>query len=231
MVRKRHPPGRLPRARRGWLLLPALLLAAAAALTALPPPPPVRAAGDLKLTLTAEEEQAAGALLLGSMAAYFGVDTHVVLDLAKDEPQPVGLLTAVYLAGDEEASVRQVIRLKKERGWRGAHERFAGPGRRGRGPRSDLGYERQAFVRFVHEYYAIPRETVILWLDRGLLPTDIILAIHLAERAHLEVTHVVVLRLQGLSWRAIVARHRLPWEWPVPPPRKARFGRVIIMDD
>ncbi|WP_324718053.1 hypothetical protein U7230_07260 [Carboxydochorda subterranea] len=225
--------GRVCVAWRRWQLAIALAGIALAAVAV--QAGPAAASARVSVTLTSEERDAARTLLLGSVSAYFGLGDDVMVELEKEEPRPIGLLTAIYVAAEEKLPVRRVLTIQKARGWGWVHGQGHGKGPKWKAKEKtvvvvdDASVEREAFVRFVYEYYAVPRTQVVVWLDQGLSPDDVILAIHVAKRAHVSVERVVALRTQGLGWRVIAARYHVPWVWyPIEP--RARFSASITID-
>jgi uncharacterized protein (DUF433 family) len=74
---------------------------------------------------------------------------------------------------------------------------------------SDEEFERFLFVRFLEEYYAVPRATVVLWLDRGLSLHDLFLSVNLATRVGVRPEVIIQYHLSGEPWERIARRYRL----------------------
>lgn len=74
---------------------------------------------------------------------------------------------------------------------------------------SDQEFERFVFIRFLEEYYAVPRTTVIVWLDRGLSLQDVFLSVNLSARVRVKPDVIIKYRLSGEPWEVIARRYRV----------------------
>lgn len=86
---------------------------------------------------------------------------------------------------------------------------------------SDDEFERFVFVRFLQDYYAVPRATVVVWLDRGLSLQDVYLAVNLATRVRVQPEVIVRYRLAGEPWEVICRRHKV---------RLSDLGQPVMVD-
>ncbi|MGE5553598.1 MAG: hypothetical protein ACM3XZ_06715 [Betaproteobacteria bacterium] len=160
--------------------------------------------------------------------------TKVIVQQAPSPADPWEDLPVWYVASCADVPVEQIVRLRREgRSWAWIAERYRLPeefrGRkiiveekhggkvkvkvkRGRPvfvPYSDEDFERFVYVRFIEEYYAIPRATVIVWLDRGLSLHDIFISVNLATRVRVRPDVIIKYRLAGEPWERIARRYRV----------------------
>lgn len=90
---------------------------------------------------------------------------------------------------------------------------------------TDQEFERFVSIRFLEEYYAVPRATIVVWLDRGLSLHDIFLSVNLATRLRVRPDVIIRYRLAGEPWDYIARRYRVSvvdLSRPVIVERKAR---------
>ncbi|MDI3280923.1 MAG: hypothetical protein QJR13_06105, partial [Bacillota bacterium] len=90
----------------------------------------------------------------------------------------------------------------------------------------DRDFELFVFRRFMWEYYGVPEEVIVIWLDRGLAPEEIFLAVNLACRARVQPVTVLELRWRGEDWEALARRYQVKYEElgvPVPPREKNKY--------
>lgn len=93
-------------------------------------------------------------------------------------------------------------------------------------PYTDDEFERIVRIRFVEEYYGVPRTTVTIWLNQGLSMNDIFITVNLAGRAHVRPEQVVEYRRRGYSWDKICSRYGVPYSalsQPITPTKKAKY--------
>ncbi|HHW14026.1 MAG TPA: hypothetical protein GXX28_03710 [Firmicutes bacterium] len=86
---------------------------------------------------------------------------------------------------------------------------------------TDEEFERFVFVRFLEEYYAVPRATIVVWLDRGLSLHDIFLSVNLATRLRVQPDVIIRYRLAGEPWDYIARRYRVS---------VVELGRPVIVE-
>jgi hypothetical protein len=86
---------------------------------------------------------------------------------------------------------------------------------------SDEEFERFVFVRFLEEYYSVPRTTVVVWLNRGLSLQDVFLSVNLATRVRVQPETVIRRRLVGEPWEVIARRYRVD---------VAELGRPVVIE-
>ncbi|MDI6870633.1 MAG: hypothetical protein QME79_04595 [Bacillota bacterium] len=86
---------------------------------------------------------------------------------------------------------------------------------------SDEEFERFVFIRFIEEYYAVPRATIVVWLDQGLSLHDIFLSVNLATRVRVRPDVIIKYRLRGEPWEAIARRYRIT---------VVELGRPVIIE-
>lgn len=164
--------------------------------------------------------------------------TKVIFE-ARPQPRPADPwsdLPAWYVASYADVPVERIVELRRSgRSWVQIAERYRLPeefrGRtviitespagkfkyKNKGKRDhrtfvvydDREFERFIFVRFLEEYYAVPRATVVVWLDRGLSIHDIFLSVNLATRVRTRPDVIIRYRLSGEPWERIARRYRV----------------------
>lgn len=182
-----------------------------------------QAGGSVALSLTATEEKAADALLIGAIAAFFGVDTQIAIDL-RSRYTPVQAITLLYFSGKAKIPVekmkkerkggKQWGRLAKAYGlpphfhgtWVSEQAKGKGKGK-GNGKQfvvwTDAELERLTFTYFVAEYYGVPQTDVTVWLRSGFTYSDILLIANTSKRARVEPIKIIELRKKGKHWQEI----------------------------
>lgn len=205
-------------------------------------PSQAEASLSISVTLTGRDEDAVQALFLGAMAGFFGVDSDVVVRYQERERNFLENISIFYLAAESGTTPDQIIVLRRQGlGWGEIAHRYGLPENyRGKwmvqtkGKKKakvfvtyqDRDFELFIFRRFMWEYYGVPEEVIIIWLDRGLAPEEIFLAVNLAFRARVRPEAVLELRWQGKGWEELTQRYKVKYEElgvPVPPREKGKY--------
>lgn len=198
------------------------------------------------ITFKGGSEDVGKLLFLGALSTFFNVDQKFVITYHKEDGDFLETLSAFYLAGEVGVDPDEIIILRRRGlGWGEVAKHYGLPPNfhgkhlaKGKGkkhvvivaPLSDREFELVVFRRFLWEYYAVPEEVVIIWLNRGLDPYDIFIAVNLAARVRVEPARIIELRVKGVSWEAIAVQYRVKYEEltrPVLP--KQRYARPIVI--
>lgn len=139
------------------------------------------------------------------VASYAGVPVERIVELRRGGRRWVEIVKLYRLP--EEFRGRTIIIAEKQPGgkWKAKHRKtrpvFVAY--------TDEEFERFVFVRFLEEYYAVPRATVVIWLERGLSVQDVYLAVNLAYRVRVAPDVIIKYRLSGEPWERITRRYRV----------------------
>ncbi|MGE5575591.1 MAG: hypothetical protein ACM3TT_00150 [Syntrophothermus sp.] len=200
------------------------------------------ATAGVSVTITSTNPQPEELLFMGAMAAFFGVEQAQIQSAGRPALE---MMPAFYFAGESRMQPLEVIRVhsKGERWGRMAKVYGLAPNWHGKyisKKHKKLDYyelddeeiERLTYVRFIHEYYLIPEDTIIIWLGRGLSINEIFIAVNLATRVSVAPATIIDLRLRRVPWEVIGVRYGVPYSqlW-VPVKPRTTYGRVIVWDD
>ncbi len=203
----------------------------------------VSTATQVSVGIQVQTQDPGEALLLGAAAAFFGLDTDVVLSFRQRTGSVPATLSTLYVAGEAGRAPDLIVRERYSSGgnWEVLVERY-GVARPVKAPRGraahffwtgrerDDDFALQTTVWVLAEYYAVSPVFIVEWADRGLPLTDIAIALNLARRVRVEPTTILVLRQKGHGWESIARRYHVTvvdLRRPVPPARK--YGKVIVV--
>ncbi|NPV81649.1 MAG: hypothetical protein HPY52_15535 [Firmicutes bacterium] len=186
------------------------------------------------------------ALFLSAMAAYFGMDVHILAQYYYPGPSgiivrpsqdvvvmsPVSLLSVVYVSNYYDMQPSSVIVMRRKgHGW-GAIAHSKGIKVNGKGkakglyiPPNDADFERTTYVSFVSSYYGVPEKQVTIWLSSGIPAPELTFCLNLAARARVSPSTIIKQRRAGASWETIANRYRISkhdLSKPVPPKKRFR---------
>ncbi len=223
--------------RRGLLPL-TMILAACLALVAAPALP---AQAGVSITITSNNPQPGDLLLMGAMAAFFGVEQGQLQSVGR---APLEMMPALYFAGERSLEPVEVIRahsggeswgrMAKVYGlpsnWHGKY--MAKKHKKYLYELDDDEVEQVTYIRFIHDYYLIPEDSIVIWLNRGLSINEIFVAVNLASRVSVSPGTIIDLRLRRVPWEMIGVRYGVPYAqlW-VPVSPRATYGRAISWDN
>lgn len=186
------------------------------------------------------------ALFLSAMAAYFGMDVHILAQYYYPGPSgiivrpsqdvvvmsSVSLLSVVYVSNYYDMQPSSVIVMRRKgHGW-GAIAHSKGIKVNGKGkakglyiPPNDADFERTTYVSFVSSYYGVPEKQVTIWLSSGIPAPELTFCLNLAARARVSPSTIIKQRRAGASWETIANRYRISkhdLSKPVPPKKRFR---------
>lgn len=195
-------------------------------------------------TFTDPDIELADALFLGCMAAFFGMDTHMILEFrGTSEPvPPLGLVSLFYISADTRRSPGDILIMRKKgHGWGRLAKIYGLPANyhgklvsiSAKGSKKagkvvtiyswgDPQFEEAMYVRFISAYYAVPESDVVVWLSKGFTYQDIAIALNLSARVRVAPATILALRAKGTGWKSIAGKYKVRYEdlaKPVPPKR------------
>lgn len=191
----------------------------------------------VSVSFTKKDADLGDALLLGAAALFFGMDSDVSLQYRSQTGSATSTVSLFYVAAESQ-SVPDVIVAERKRGnaW-GALAKgkkippgLVGKWKSGKDPfaLSDRDFETGLNVRFLTTYYAVPEDSVVIWLNRGISVPDLALCLNLATRARVAPDVIVSARLKGNSWTQLSTRYKVSLELigqPVAP--KAKHAKKV----
>jgi hypothetical protein len=141
-----------------------------------------------------------------------------------------------YVAGETQQAPEVVISdRKKGRGWGAMAKGKMPPGLVGKWKNSsdpfsysDNDFETGISIHFLSTYYAVPEDTLVSWVRRGVSLPDLALCLNLSAKAKVTPTTVVDLKLKGQSWTQLTTRYGTTLDaikQPVAP--KAKYNKTV----
>lgn len=209
---------------------------------------PAAARTTVSVTVSTDDPKAMAGLLIGGiMAAFFNAQGSGAAIRTVPQPRdPWADLPYWYVASWADVPVERIVELRRQgRRWveiveycrlpqefrgrtviitgnpAGKVKVKAGKGRPVFIAYTDQEFERFIFVRFLEDYYAVPRATIVVWLDRGLSLQDVFLSVNLATRARVQPDVIIRYRLSGEPWDRIARRYRV---------EVVELGRPVVIE-
>lgn len=194
------------------------------------------AATSLSISLTTTSVSPGDALLMSAAAMFFGVDTNISMQFRADTGSATSAISLFYLSGESQTPPQTIVlERKKGRGWGALAKGKMPPGLAGKWKNSgdpfsfnDRDFETGISIHFLSTYYAVPEDSLILWVRKGISIDDLALCLNLSAQAKVAPTTVVSLRLQGQSWTQLTAKYKTTLDrikQPAPP--KAKYGKPV----
>lgn len=199
---------------------------------------------DLSITVPVPKLSLEETLLVGAMAAFFGMDVQVVANLYSPLSSPIVtveattprstvsepkvFLSAIYMSQYYEEDPVTVIDMKnKGHDWDEIAEQ-KGKGKKSKPKKKGSNFENDSFIVFVTSYYHVPPAQVEKWQSLGMSETEIIFSLNLAARAKVNANAIINEWRKGESWEAIGRKYKIPMDDLAKPvaPRK-KFDYVL----
>jgi hypothetical protein len=197
---------------------------------------PAFAATSLSVSLTATTSNPGDALLVGAAALFFGLDTSLSMQYSTSIGTATSAVSLFYVSAESQQQPEVIISERnKGRGWGAVAKGKMPPGlankwKGGADPFSynDKDFETGTNLHFLATYYAVPEDSLILWVKRGVAVPDLAVCLNLASRVHVAPSVIVELRLKGIGWTQLAGQYKVSQDLlkqPVPP--KAKYSKTV----